>query len=101
MPNRSAGIARRLHRVPVVLFLFAALNNARLDRLTQRRSACSSFWERPFQNKDNVTLFEKEREDLFKELRDLPRYSAIRKINDLVKRARHVKVLLARAVSRA
>jgi len=52
----------------------------------------SSFWEKPFANKDNELLFTAEREDLFKELRDLPRYSAIRKINDLVKRARHVKV---------
>eukprot|EP00039_Didymoeca_costata_P031438 m.34714 g.34714 ORF g.34714 m.34714 type:complete len:538 (-) comp8767_c1_seq1:1162-2775(-) len=52
----------------------------------------SSFWEKDFQNTENQALFEKEREDLFKELRNLPRYSAIRKINDLVKRARHVKV---------
>lgn len=52
----------------------------------------SSFWEKPFQNTENEQLFTAEREDLFKELRDLPRYSAIRKINDLVKRARYIKV---------
>jgi GTP-binding protein EngB required for normal cell division len=52
----------------------------------------SSFWDKPFQNQDNAALFESERNDLFKELRELPRYSAMRKINDLVKRARSVKV---------
>ena len=52
----------------------------------------SSFWEKPFKNTENEKLFTSEREDLFKELRDLPRYSAIRKINDLVKRARYIKV---------
>ena len=34
---------------------------------------------KPFANTDNEELFTAEREDLFKELRDLPRYSAIRK----------------------
>jgi len=57
-----------------------------------KRVYISSFWDKPFKNQDNIALFEAEREDLFKELRELPRYSAIRKINDLVKRARHVKV---------
>jgi len=57
-----------------------------------KRVYISSFWEKPFKNMDNKVLFEAEREDLFKELRELPRYSAVRKINDLVKRARHVKV---------
>jgi len=52
----------------------------------------SSFWDQPFKNQDNKALFQSERDDLFKELRELPRYSAIRKINDLVKRARCVKV---------
>lgn len=57
-----------------------------------KRVYISSFWDKPFQNKDNEALFQAEREDLFRELRELPRYSAVRKINDLVKRARHVKV---------
>lgn len=57
-----------------------------------KRVYISSFWEKPFANPANAKLFEDEREDLFKELRSLPRYSSIRKINDLVKRARHVKV---------
>mmetsp|Transcript_110232 Transcript_110232/g.154670 ORF Transcript_110232/g.154670 Transcript_110232/m.154670 type:complete len:554 (+) Transcript_110232:60-1721(+) len=57
-----------------------------------KRVYISSFWEKPFANAANADLFEAEREDLFKELRSLPRYSSIRKINDLVKRARHVKV---------
>lgn len=52
----------------------------------------SSFWDQPFKNQENLALFQSERDDLFKELRELPRYSAIRKINDLVKRARSVKV---------
>lgn len=50
----------------------------------------SSFWDQPFKNQENLALFQSERDDLFKELRELPRYSAIRKINDLVKRARPV-----------
>ena len=57
-----------------------------------KRVYISSFWDKPLQEGSNKELFEAEREDLFKELRELPRYSAIRKINDLVKRARHVKV---------
>jgi hypothetical protein len=44
------------------------------------------------QNKENQALFDKEREDLLKELRALPRNAAVRKINDLVKRTRYVKV---------
>jgi hypothetical protein len=57
-----------------------------------KRVYISSFWEKPYANPANQELFDAEREDLFRELRQLPRYSSIRKINDLVKRARHVKV---------
>ena len=41
---------------------------------------------------DNATLFEMEEKDLMRDLRDLPRNSAIRKINELVKRVRLAKV---------
>ena len=94
-----------------MLFLFTwhmshrlATNNWLLLTLTPRPTprphplslswAClpflSSFWDQPFKNQENLALFQSERDDLFKELRELPRYSAIRKINDLVKRARPV-----------
>lgn len=51
-----------------------------------------SFWNNPYQMKDNEKLFDAEREDLFKDLFSLPKYAAIRKVNELVKRARLVKV---------
>lgn len=52
-----------------------------------------SFWEEPLQNLDNAELFEKEEKDLMKDLAILPRQSAVRKINELVKRIRKVKTL--------
>lgn len=52
-----------------------------------------SFWEEPLQNLDNADLFEKEERDLMKDLAILPRQSAVRKINELVKRIRKVKTL--------
>lgn len=51
-----------------------------------------SFWEKPYHNQDNKNLFDAEREDLFKDLRGLGKNSAIRKVNELVKRTRNVKV---------
>ncbi len=51
-----------------------------------------SFWDEPLVNKDNKQLFEMEHNDLMRDLRDLPRNSAIRKINELVKRVRMAKV---------
>ena len=51
-----------------------------------------SFWDEPLQHEDNAALFEAEQEDLMKDLRDLPRNSAVRKINELVKRVRIGKV---------
>ncbi len=51
-----------------------------------------SFWDEPLQFEDNAALFEMEQEDLMKDLRDLPRNSAVRKINELVKRVRIGKV---------
>ena len=51
-----------------------------------------SFWDEPLQYEDNAALFEMEQEDLMRDLRDLPRNSAVRKINELVKRVRIAKV---------
>ena len=52
-----------------------------------------SFWQEPLKNMDNAELFEKEEKDLMKDLAILPRQSAVRKINELVKRIRKVKTL--------
>lgn len=52
-----------------------------------------SFWEESLNNMDNADLFEMEEKDLMKDLAILPRQSAVRKINELVKRIRKVKTL--------
>lgn len=52
-----------------------------------------SFWQEPLKNLDNAELFEMEEKDLMKDLAVLPRQSAVRKINELVKRIRKVKTL--------
>lgn len=51
-----------------------------------------SFWNQPYQNQDNIRLFEAEQADLIKDLHQLPRNAAVRKINELVKRARLARV---------
>jgi len=51
-----------------------------------------SFWDQPYQHTENAELFEAEERDLLADLRSLPRNSAVRKINELVKRARMLKV---------
>jgi hypothetical protein len=51
-----------------------------------------SFWDQPLVFEDNAQLFEMEERDLMRDLRDLPRNSAVRKINELVKRVRICKV---------
>ena len=40
-------------------------------------------------------LFEAEEEDLFNELQALPRFALIRRFNDLIKRAKAVKVMIS------
>lgn len=52
-----------------------------------------SFWQEPLKNLDNAELFEDEEKDLMRDLAVLPRQSAVRKINELVKRIRKVKAL--------
>ena len=51
-----------------------------------------SFWEKPYQNMEFAKLFDAERDDLLKDLRVLPRQATVRKVNELVKRARLAKV---------
>ena len=52
-----------------------------------------SFWDHPLQFDSNKKLFELEEKDLFTDLQSLPRNAALRKLNDLIKRARLAKVL--------
>lgn len=52
-----------------------------------------SFWDEPLKTMDNADLFEQEESDLMRDLAVLPRQSAVRKINELVKRIRKVKTL--------
>ncbi|XP_014680692.1 PREDICTED: EH domain-containing protein 3-like [Priapulus caudatus] len=51
-----------------------------------------SFWDQPLHYDANRRLFEAEHQDLFKDLQTLPRNTALRKLNDLIKRARLAKV---------
>ena len=51
-----------------------------------------SFWDRPLQFDENRHLFEAEQEDLFNDIQSLPRTAAVRKVNELIKRARLAKV---------
>lgn len=64
-----------------------------MDSPEVARVYVGSFWEETLKNMDNAELFEMEEKDLMKDLAVLPRQSAVRKINELVKRIRKVKTL--------
>jgi len=51
-----------------------------------------SFWDEDLKCKDCEILLKAEEEDLLKDLRLLPRNAAIRKVNEMVKRAKLAKV---------
>ena len=51
-----------------------------------------TFWDHQLHNDINRRLFQDEQHDLFADLQSLPRNAALRKLNDLIKRARLAKV---------
>lgn len=51
-----------------------------------------SFWENPLANMEQAELLQREEMDLLHEIMTLPQQAVMRKINEMVKRARSVKV---------
>ncbi|ELP94307.1 EH domain containing protein, putative [Entamoeba invadens IP1] len=51
----------------------------------------SSFWDQPLKDSMFVPLFESERDDLMRDLHDLPKLATTRKVNEICKRARIAK----------
>ena len=51
-----------------------------------------SFWDGPCQNPSMEAFFKMEQSDLLKDLHELPRNAAVRKVNELVKRTRMARV---------
>lgn len=51
-----------------------------------------SFWDGPCMNPDLEAFFKAEQSDLLRDLHELPRNAAVRKVNELVKRARMARV---------
>ena len=52
----------------------------------------SSFWDKPYRHTESAKLFDLEKNDLLNDLKGLPRHSAVRKVNEFVKRTRRAKV---------
>lgn len=51
-----------------------------------------SFWENPWRHEENRTLFEDEEADLIIDIHTLARDADLRKLNDLVRRAKNVRI---------
>jgi len=51
-----------------------------------------SFWDQPLKEKENEKLMKLEQQDLLADLRGLPHNVAIRKVNEMIKRARRAKI---------
>ena len=51
-----------------------------------------SFWDMPLKMQENKALLDREKADLLNEMNSLPHNAVVRRINELVKRARAVKV---------
>jgi len=51
-----------------------------------------SFWDKPLQHTDQAALLHQEEMDLMDDIMRLPQQAVMRRINELVKRARSVKV---------
>lgn len=51
-----------------------------------------SFWGKPLRNTEQMELLEREKADLFRDIATLPQNAVMRRINEMVKRARSVKV---------
>jgi len=54
-----------------------------------------SFWDKPYKNLDNEKLFRAEQQDHLDDLNLLPRNATVRKVNELVKRARILRAHIA------
>lgn len=63
-----------------------------IDTPEVSRVYVGSFWDEPLKNENLRELFEQEENDLYTRIAQLPRTAAVRKINDLIKRARLAKV---------
>lgn len=63
-----------------------------IDTPEVSRVYLGSFWDEPLVNDEQRKLFESEENDLYTMLSQLPRGAAVRKLNDLIKRARLSKV---------
>mmetsp|Transcript_14282 Transcript_14282/g.12914 ORF Transcript_14282/g.12914 Transcript_14282/m.12914 type:complete len:263 (+) Transcript_14282:531-1319(+) len=67
-----------------------------LGKVVQTPEACrvylGSFWDAPLRLQENRLLLDREKNDLLHEMISLPANAVVRRINELVKRARSVKV---------